>query len=101
MSEPILEVRELEMDLVGRQRLGKALDRVSFTLNRGETLGLVGESGSGKSLTCLSLLRLNPQPASHITGGQVLFKGEDILTKTEREMRSIRGKRIALILQDP
>src|SRR5687767_6616425 len=101
MSEPVLEVRGLETWLVGRQGVGKAVDKVSFCLRAGETLGLVGESGSGKSLTCLSILRLNPQPASRIVGGQVLLHGENLLEMSEREMRAVRGRRIAMVLQDP
>jgi oligopeptide/dipeptide ABC transporter ATP-binding protein len=74
---------------------------VSFVLRAGETLGLVGESGSGKSLTCLSMLRLNPRPASRIMGGRVLFHGEDLLQLPDRAMRRVRGRRIAMVLQDP
>ncbi len=78
----------------------RAVDGVSFALREGETLGLVGESGSGKTTVCLSLLRLLP-PAARIVGGEVRFEGEDLLRKTDGEMRRIRGKRIAMILQDP
>ena len=74
---------------------------MSFTLAAGETLGLVGESGCGKSVTCLSVIRLNPRPASRIVGGQVLFRGEDLLQKSEQEMRRYRGRHIAMVLQDP
>jgi oligopeptide/dipeptide ABC transporter ATP-binding protein len=101
MSEPVLEVRGLETWIVGRGGTGKAVDKVSFQLQAGETLGLVGESGSGKSLTCLSLLRLNPRPASRIVGGEVLLHGENLLEMSEREMRTVRGRRIAMVLQDP
>src|SRR4051794_22755290 len=101
MSEPVLEVRGLETALITRAGVGRAVDRVSFRVDRGETLGLVGESGSGKSLTCLSILRLNPRPASRIVGGEVLLHGEDLLKKSEREMRAIRGRHIAMVLQDP
>jgi oligopeptide/dipeptide ABC transporter ATP-binding protein len=79
----------------------KAVDGVSFQVAEGETLGLVGESGSGKSMTCLSLLRLVPRPAARILGGEVWLDGEDLLAKSEREMRAIRGRRIGMILQDP
>ena len=72
-----------------------AVDDVSFSIQKGETLGLVGESGSGKSMTCLSLLRLVPRPAARILGGQVWLDGEDLLAKTEAEMRKIRGRRIS------
>ena len=74
---------------------------MSFALGQGETLGLVGESGCGKSVTCLSIMRLNPEPASRIVGGQVIFRGTDLLGISEREMRAYRGRHIALILQDP
>ncbi len=67
----------------------------------GETLGLVGESGCGKSVTCLSILRLVPQPAGKIVGGRILWEGEDLLSKSEVEMRRIRGRCISMILQDP
>ncbi len=85
------------------QRFGglTALDNMSFAIEEGETLGLVGESGSGKSITCLSLLKLVPQPAGRIVGGQVFLNGEDLIPKSEKEMRQIRGKRISMILQEP
>ncbi len=77
------------------------MDGVSFALCEAETLGLVGESGSGKSMTCLSIVRLVPRPAARILGGEVLLDGEDLLLKSEREMQQIRGRRVAMILQDP
>ena len=76
------------------------MDGVSFTLHEGETLGLVGESGSGKTTTCLSLVGLLPK-AARIAGGRVIFEGEDLTRKSQRELRRIRGRRIATILQDP
>jgi oligopeptide/dipeptide ABC transporter ATP-binding protein len=79
----------------------KAVENVTFSLNAGETLGLVGESGSGKSMTCLSLMRLVPEPAGKIVRGQVFLQGEDLLKKTKKEMEKIRGKKISMILQDP
>jgi oligopeptide/dipeptide ABC transporter ATP-binding protein len=101
MPDVILDVRDLQTYLFTRWGVVKAVDKVSFTLNRGETLGLVGESGCGKSMTCLSIIRLVPQPAGRIVGGQVRFEGEDLLTKSEAEMREMRGKKISMILQDP
>ena len=74
---------------------------MTFALGEAETLGLVGESGSGKSMTCLSLVRLVPRPAARIVGGQALLDGEDLLGKSEREMQRIRGRQVAMILQDP
>jgi len=84
----------------GGARIVKAVDGVSFTLREGETLGLVGESGSGKTTTCLSIVGLLPR-AGRIVGGRVLFEGEDLTRKSQRELRRIRGRRIAVILQDP
>ena len=100
-DDVVLDVRDLRTHFFTRRGVGKAVDGVSFTLRRGETLGLVGESGCGKSMTCLSILRLHPRPASRIVGGQVLFRGEDLLQKSEPEMRRYRGRHLAMILQDP
>ena len=77
-----------------------AVDDVSFEVRAGETLGLVGESGSGKSVTAMSILRL-VQPPGRIAGGSIRFKGRDLLTLSEREMRAVRGAEIALIFQEP
>jgi oligopeptide/dipeptide ABC transporter ATP-binding protein len=101
MAAPVIEVRDLRTHLVTRWGTVKAVDGVSFAVGEGETLGLVGESGSGKSMTCLSILRLVPRPAARIVGGQVLLDGEDLLGKSEREMQRIRGRKVAMILQDP
>jgi oligopeptide/dipeptide ABC transporter ATP-binding protein len=84
----------------GGARVVKAVDGVSFTLNEGETIGLVGESGCGKTTTCLSVVGLLP-PAARIVGGSIEFAGEELTTKRPREMRRIRGRQIAMILQDP
>jgi oligopeptide/dipeptide ABC transporter ATP-binding protein len=84
----------------GGARVVKAVDGVSFTLDEGETIGLVGESGCGKTTTCLSVVGLVP-PAARIVGGSIEFAGEELTTKRPREMRRIRGRRIAMILQDP
>jgi oligopeptide/dipeptide ABC transporter ATP-binding protein len=77
------------------------VEGVSFSLIAGETLGLVGESGSGKTMTALSILRLLPPETGRVVRGQVLLDGEDVLVKSEREMRAVRGRRISMILQDP
>jgi oligopeptide/dipeptide ABC transporter ATP-binding protein len=100
-SAPLLVVEDLKTYFFTRRGITKAVDGVSFTLHAGETLALVGESGSGKSVTCLSLVRLVPEPAGRIVGGRVLFEGDDLLQKTPAEMRRIRGKQIAMVLQDP
>lgn len=97
----VLEVRDLHTHFFLRRGEVKVVDGVSFTLRRGEVLGLVGESGCGKSMTALSLLRLLPQPAARTVQGEVLLDGENLLTKSDQEMREIRGSRISMILQDP
>jgi oligopeptide/dipeptide ABC transporter ATP-binding protein len=97
----LLEVKDLHAHLRTRWGLVKAVDGVSFSIDAGETLGLVGESGSGKTMTALALLRLLPAPAGRIVKGQVLLDGEDLVTKSEREMRRVRGRKISMILQDP
>ncbi|HEU5304852.1 MAG TPA: ABC transporter ATP-binding protein [Gemmatimonadales bacterium] len=100
-SSPLLVVEDLRTHFFTRRGITRAVDGVSFTLEAGETLALVGESGSGKSVTCLSLVRLVPEPAGRIVGGRVLFEGEDLLAKTPGQMRHVRGKQIAMVLQDP
>ena len=98
----VLEVTDLQTHFFtfGGSRVVKAVDGVSFALGEGETLGLVGESGSGKTTTCLSIVGLLPR-AARIVGGSVIFEGEDLTLKSQRELRRVRGRRIAVILQDP
>ncbi len=100
-NDVILEVRDLHTHFFLRRGVLKAVDGVSFSLRRGEVLGLVGESGCGKSLTALSIMRLLPKGVARTVNGQVLLGGDDLLTKTPREMRDVRGRRISMILQDP
>ena len=101
-SAPLLELDNLSCHYVSAQgtRTVRAVDEVSLTLDAGETLGIVGESGSGKSTLALTLMRVLP-PAARIVGGRMLFEGEDLVQKSEAEMQHIRGKRMAMILQDP
>ncbi|MET0744176.1 MAG: ABC transporter ATP-binding protein, partial [Microvirga sp.] len=97
---PILTVSNLKV-VFGRDDTGvHAVDDVSFTLDKGATLGIVGESGSGKSVTGLSLLRLISRPG-RIAGGSIAFDGLDILGMSERQIRDVRGREIAMIFQDP
>ncbi len=98
---PLLEVRNLQTHFHTQDGVVKAVDGVSFSVDRGETLGIVGESGCGKSVTSLSIMRLIPSPPGKIAGGQVIFDGEDLLQQSEERMRHIRGNRIAMIFQDP
>jgi ABC-type dipeptide/oligopeptide/nickel transport system ATPase component len=97
MTPPLLDVQQLSVTFGGPT---PAVDDVSFSIAPGETLGLVGESGSGKSVTAFSILRLL-QPPGRVTGGRVIFKGRDLLTLGEREMREVRGAGISLIFQEP
>ena len=99
---PLLRVSDLRTYIFsfGGTRVVKAVDRISFTLNDGESLGLVGESGCGKTTTCLSIVGLLPA-AARIVGGSIEFEGEELTRKSHRAMRHIRGRRIAMILQDP
>jgi oligopeptide/dipeptide ABC transporter ATP-binding protein len=98
---PLLEVRGLKTYFFTRRGTVKAVNGVSFSLAPGETLAVVGESGSGKSVTALSILRLVPEPAGRIIGGEVLLDGQDVLKLKRHEMRRVRGSRISMVLQDP
>ena len=96
----LLEVRDLQLTFNTRAGVSTPVDGVSYTLEAGETLGIVGESGCGKSLSSLSILRLVPPPG-RITRGEILLEGEDLVKKSSREMRKLRGRTISMILQDP
>jgi len=97
----LLEIRELRTYFEMEGETVKAVDGISFELKRGETLGIVGESGSGKSVTNLSIIRLIPTPPGKIVSGEIIFDGQDLLALPEFEVRKIRGRRIAMIFQDP
>ena len=101
IGDVILEVEDLHTYCFTRFGTVKAVDGVSFSLRQGEVLGIVGESGCGKTMTALSLLRLLPRPVARIVKGAIRLEGEDLVTKSEQEMREIRGRRISMILQDP
>ena len=97
----VVEVKDLKTYFFTKRGVGKAVDGVSFYIRAGETLGLVGESGCGKSITAISIPQLNPKPASRIVGGAVVFQGNDLLKLSARQIRRIRGRHIAMVLQDP
>jgi oligopeptide transport system ATP-binding protein len=98
---PLLSVTDLRTYFHTRSGVYRAVDGVSFSLERGETLGIVGESGSGKSVTCYSIMGLIPTPPGRIESGTALFDGVDLLHCTPAQSRAIRGKRVAMIFQDP
>lgn len=100
-SETILSVNDLKTYFRTEDGVVKAVDGVSFELKKGETLGIVGESGSGKSVANLSLMRLIPTPPGEIVAGTALFDGEDLLTASTDRMRELRGRRLAMVFQDP
>ena len=97
---PLLDVQDLRTHFRTDDGIVKAVDGVTFSIEKGQTLGIVGESGSGKSVTCLTIMGLNPKQSTTTTG-QALFKGEDLLQANKRRLREIRGNDIAMIFQDP
>ena len=98
---PVLEVRNLSAGFDTQSCSLRVVEDVSFSIRKGETLGIVGESGCGKSVTCLAVLRLLPKPAGQIYAGEVLLEGQDLLKLKPSKMRRIRGKRIGMIFQEP
>lgn len=101
MSQPILEVRNLQTHFFTDNGEIPAVDNVSISINEGEILGVVGESGCGKSVTSLSIMGLIPSPPGKIVGGEIIFKNENLLRFSEKKMRSIRGNDVAMIFQEP
>ena len=97
----ILEVKDLRVHFHTLEGTVKAVNGVSFALNKGETLGLVGESGCGKSVTALTILKLIPSPPAHVAGGQVMLHGENLVEALNERMRQIRGGQISMIFQEP
>ncbi|KAA3448103.1 peptide ABC transporter ATP-binding protein [Mesorhizobium sp. SARCC-RB16n] len=100
-NDVLLDVRDLETHFYGEDSVTRALGGISFQVKSGETLGVVGESGCGKSVTALSILRLLPKLNARTVGGEIRFRGRDLLKLSDREMRAIRGNRIAMIFQEP
>lgn len=100
-QEVLLEVKHLQTHFTTKRGTSKAVDGIDFKLHKGETLGIVGESGCGKSITSLSILRLIPSPPGKIAGGEILFKGRNLVELPESEMRKLRGNEISMIFQEP
>ncbi|MDQ0185829.1 dipeptide ABC transporter ATP-binding protein [Cytobacillus kochii] len=99
--EPLLKIENLQVSFMSREKEFEAVKGVSFTVNKGETLGIVGESGSGKSVTARSIMRLLPSPPSLLKDGEIMFLGKDLVNASDQEMEAIRGKDISMIFQDP
>jgi oligopeptide/dipeptide ABC transporter ATP-binding protein len=101
VADALLDVRNLQTQFATRGGVVRAVDDVSWDVKQGETVALVGESGCGKSVSALSIMRLVSEPAGRILGGEVIFKGRNLLTLSEEEMRRVRGREIAMIFQEP
>ena len=102
MSEAnLLEVNRLITSFETDRGLLRAVDQVSFSIPAGKTVGIVGESGCGKSVTAMSIVGLLPQPSGKVLGGEILFKGEDLLNCGEKRMQEVRGGEIGVIFQEP
>ena len=101
MNEALLEVKDLTVKYVTDLETVHAVNRISFSLGRGQTIGLVGETGAGKTTTALSIMRLLPERTGKVDGGEIRFAGQDLLAMPEHEMQAIRGEKIAMIFQDP
>jgi oligopeptide/dipeptide ABC transporter ATP-binding protein len=99
--DELLEIEDLQVEFTAKKKRFAAVSGVSLKLGRGRTLGLVGESGSGKTVTSLAVMRLIPAPPGRITGGQIRFQGRDLVALTDEEMRSVRGKEISMVFQEP
>src|SRR6186997_3293137 len=100
-NQSLLEIRGLRTYFYTESGVAKAVDGVDLDVRHGEVLGLVGESGSGKSVTALSILRLIPDPPGRIVGGEILFRGRDLLKLSWEEIRKVRGSDISMIFQEP
>lgn len=101
MEEKLLEIKDLSVEYTTDEDIVKAVNHVSLTLNKGETIGLVGETGAGKTTLALSLMRLLPKVSGRITSGEIAFNGEDLVKASEEGMRKVRGEKISMIFQDP
>ena len=100
-NDNLLEIKNLSVEYRTEEAIFRSVNNISFSLRKGETLGLVGETGAGKTTTALSILRLLPERTGFVSSGQILYKNEDLLEKSLEEMRNIRGNNISMIFQDP
>ena len=101
VGDPLLEIHSLAVEFAASDRPVQAVNDVTLSLWRGETLGIIGESGSGKSALAMSILRLLPSPPARVVAGRILLDGENLLTADSRRLRDIRGRRVSMVFQDP
>ena len=100
-AETLLEIKDLCVEFKTMAGTVRAVDHLSYSLKKGEKLGIVGESGSGKSVSSLAMMQLIPNPPGKVTGGRILYRGNDLVQLSEREMQKIRGNEISMIFQEP
>ncbi len=101
MREELLEIKNLKIHYITEDGTGRAVEDLNLSIGKGETLGLVGETGAGKTTTALGIMKLVPNPPGKILDGEIWFKGENLLEKSEVQMRKVRGNEISMIFQDP
>lgn len=100
-AETLLEIKDLCVEFKTMAGTVRAVDHLSYSLKKGEKLGIVGESGSGKSVSSLAMMQLIPNPPGKVTGGRIFYRGNDLVQLSEREMQKIRGNEISMIFQEP
>ena len=101
MSDKILEIKDCEIQYITEIGIVHAVNHIDFSIERGASMGLVGETGAGKTTTCLGILNLLPSTTSRVTSGEIIFNGENLLKKSDKEMQKIRGSQISMVFQDP
>src|SRR5690554_4539967 len=99
--EQLLSIEDLSVEFISGENVQRAVNNISFSIHKGETLALVGESGSGKSVTAHSILRLLPYPLARHPSGKIIYQGKDLLAAAPEYLRKVRGNRIAMIFQEP
>ena len=101
MSDKILEIKDCEIQYITEIGIVHAVNHIDFSIERGASMGLVGETGAGKTTTCLGILNLLPSTTGRVTSGEIIFNGENLLKKSDKEMQKIRGSQISMVFQDP